>query len=288
MRESAVLFYYLVSNRPLYGPANTFRSTGSLVFYLVLRDDRNRLVVRVVFSHSVIRDLFSDLLYGIRGSLVVRDNIGGLYGLTSRVVRALISGSCNVSYELLVFFLPFSYCYYYFLTFVLTTIATVDVIDESSRRPNRKRVLEPVNEDQPSLLQDINSEAANQPIVETPTELPANQNEETFDSDETGAAVEEHIAGEKDTTSHDDNIPAAAPIADQHLDGEDFNADPLQVAGDANAQNHPEDNPQPPVEPPQNLRANGVTPRILWLPEETMPGDDRDTTVMMGTFFLLN
>jgi hypothetical protein len=140
-----------------------------------------------------------------------------------------------VSYELLVFFLPFSYCYYYFLTFVLTTIATVDVIDESSRRHPRKRVLEPVSEDQPSLLQDINSEAANQPTVETPTELP-----------------EEHIAREEDTTSHDDNIPAAAPIADQHLDGEDFNADPLQDAGDANPPNHPEDNPQPPVEPPQN------------------------------------
>jgi hypothetical protein len=45
------------------------------------------------------------------------------------------------------------------------------------------------------LFQAIDSEATNQPIVETPTQLLANQNEETFDTDETGAAAK-YIAGE--------------------------------------------------------------------------------------------
>jgi hypothetical protein len=80
------------------------------------------------------------------------------------------------------------------------------------------------------------------------------------------------------------------PIAQHLAGGDDVNADSLQVAGDANAQNHPEDNPHPPkdIEPVQNIRANGVLPRICWLTEEVMPGDDRDTTVLMGMYFLLN
>jgi hypothetical protein len=66
------------------------------------------------------------------------------------------------------------------------------------------------------LFQVIDSEATNQPIVETPTQLLANQNEDTFDTDETGAAAEEHIAGEEDTAAHDENDPAAVPIAEDH------------------------------------------------------------------------